>query len=159
MRGALKAHRPLRPCPLRRNWAVMSWLSKAFAWGGWWNGATISTRMFTARKGRLVGEDGQGNRYYEGGVGVTGLPRRWVIYSGANDASRVPPDWHSWLHNSVGELPDQSLPPPRRWELEAKPNLTGTDKAYLPAGALEAGGKRAAAVGDYEPWTPDAGQA
>jgi NADH:ubiquinone oxidoreductase subunit len=48
------------------------------------------------------------------------------------------------------------MAPPRRWEKEAKPNLTGTRAAYRPAGALEAGGKRAPATGDYEAWTPDA---
>ena len=34
--------------------------------------------------------------------------------------------------------------------------MTGTALAYRPAGALEKGGKRAAATGDYEAWTPDA---
>jgi NADH:ubiquinone oxidoreductase subunit len=36
------------------------------------------------------------------------------------------------------------------------PNATGTPKAYRPQGALERGGRRAAATGDYEAWTPDA---
>ncbi len=31
----------------------------------WWHGQTMGTRFYTWRKGRLVGEDGQGNRYYE----------------------------------------------------------------------------------------------
>ena len=30
------------------------------------------------------------------------------------------------------------------------------DGAYLPAGALQRGGRRAKATGDYEAWTPDA---
>ena len=133
----------------------MTWLGKAFAWGGWWKGATLATRLATGFQGKKVGEDAQGNLYYEGGKTITGLPRRWVIYAGENDASRVPPEWHSWLHHSVADLPDTSLPPPRRWELEPNPNLTGTPQAYLPPGALERGGRRAAAVGDYEPWSPD----
>ena len=33
-------------------------------------------------------------------------------------------------------------------------NLTGTANAYRPAGALESGGVRAAATGDYEAWNP-----
>ena len=32
--------------------------------------------------------------------------------------------------------------------------MTGTNRAYLPAGALERGGNRAAATGDYEAWSP-----
>ena len=36
----------------------------------------------------------------------------------------------------------------------AQPNLTGTPSAYRPAGALERGGVRQAASGDYQAWTP-----
>ena len=68
----------------------------------------------------------------------------------------MPPEWHGWLHNTVDALPDQALPPPRAWEKPALPNLTGTAAAYRPAGALEKGGRRAAATGDYEAWSPDA---
>ncbi len=136
----------------------MSMIGKLFGWATWWNGATVGTSHYAGGGGRKVGEDSQGNLYFEGKTGVTGHPRRWVIYNGANDASRVPPEWHGWLHNSVDDLPDQSLPPVRRWELEAKANLTGTTAAYRPAGALERGGKRAAALGDYQPWSPEAGQ-
>lgn len=135
-----------------RNWASMSILGKIFTW---WDGATIGTAHYAGGGGQKIGDDALGNVYYEGKVGVTGHPRRWVIYNGANDASRVPPEWHGWLHNSVELPPDQSLPPPRRWELEAKPNLTGTPIAYRPAGALEKGGRRARALGDYEAWSPE----
>ena len=47
-------------------------------------------------------------------------------------------------------------PAARIWETDYTPNATGTAAAYRPAGALEQGGKRAAATGDYEPWLPDA---
>lgn len=119
----------------------------------WWNGATIGTRRGLRGK-RQVGQDSLGNLYYEGGVDMNGIPRRWVIYAGANDASRVPPEWFGWLHHQVEALPDQSLPPPRQWQKPAVPNLTGTVQAYRPAGALERGGRRAAATGDYEAWAP-----
>ncbi len=119
----------------------------------WWNGATIGTKR-ALRGMRRVGDDSLGNAYYEGGVDMNGITRRWVIYAGANDASRVPPEWFGWLHHQVDALPDASLPPPRRWQKPALPNLTGTTEAYRPAGALERGGKRAAATGDYEAWAP-----
>ncbi len=119
----------------------------------WWNGATIGTNWALRGKTR-AGEDSLGNVYYEGGVDMNGIPRRWVIYAGANDASRVPPEWFGWLHHQVDGLPDQSLPPPRRWQKPPEPNLTGTVFAHRPAGALEKGGARAAATGDYEAWTP-----
>ncbi len=73
-----------------------------------------------------------------------------MLYKGSNDASRVPPEWHGWLHGTFDELPTDILPAPRAWEKEASPNLTGSTGAYRPAGALERGGQRAAATGDYE---------
>lgn len=123
----------------------------------WWNGATIGTAIFSRANGGKVGEDTLGNLYFEATkkVGTDGRKRRWVIYNGANDASRVPPEWHGWLHHTFDALPDQSLPPVRIWEKPAEPNLTGSNRAYRPAGALEAGGHRAAATGDYEAWSPD----
>ncbi|MDG5489537.1 NADH:ubiquinone oxidoreductase subunit NDUFA12 [Sphingomonas sp. FW199] len=121
----------------------------------WWNGATFGTHMGLRGKKR-VGSDALGNVYYEGGRDTAGNPRRWVIYSGANDSSRVPPDWFSWLHHQIEGTPDESLPPVRVFEKPATPNLTGTGLAYRPPGALEAGGRRARATGDYEAWTPDA---
>ncbi len=120
----------------------------------WWNGATFTTRLFTRRHGGRVGSDTMGNIYYSGGTDVHGNPRRWVIYAGSNDASRVPPEWHGWLHNTIDETPDD-LPAPRAWQSAPQPNLTGSREAYRPAGALEAGGKRAAATGDYEAWSPN----
>jgi NADH:ubiquinone oxidoreductase subunit len=42
------------------------------------------------------------------------------------------------------------------WEVDYTPNATGTVAAYRPQGALERGGRRARATGDYEAWTPDA---
>jgi NADH:ubiquinone oxidoreductase subunit len=121
----------------------------------WWEGATIGTSLALRGKDR-VGEDAQGNVYWQGGSDTNGLMRRWVIYNGQNDASRVPPEWFSWLHHQIDDVPNAALPAPRAWQKPAEPNLTGTRLAYRPPGALEAGGKRAAATGDYEAWTPDA---
>tara|TARA_R110001599_G_scaffold223889_5_gene423069 strand:+ start:11858 stop:12265 length:408 start_codon:yes stop_codon:yes gene_type:complete len=122
----------------------------------WWNGATIGTALFSARNGQRVGEDVFGNVYFQSKKESSGHParRRWVIYNGANDASRVPPEWHGWLHHSYDEIPESHLPQARIWEKEPSGNLTGTAQAYRPAGALEEGGRRAAATGDYESWNP-----
>ncbi len=126
-----------------------------FGWATWWDGAPLVHRI-AIRGGKRIGEDALGNAYYEGKPLPDGRRRRFVLYNGANDASRVPPEWHGWLHHQYDDVPDAALPPPRRWEKEPKPNVTGTVAAYRPAGALEAGGRRAAATGDYEAWTPDA---
>jgi NADH:ubiquinone oxidoreductase subunit len=137
----------------------MGILGKIFTW---WNGATVGTLFNSAMTGELVGTDGEGNSYYRGkkrrGAAEPnpGSERRWVIYEGANDASRVPAEWHGWLHGSFEGPPESNLPPPRVWEVDYTPNATGTAEAYRPAGALERGGKRAAATGDYEAWSPQA---
>ena len=131
----------------------MSILGKIFTW---WDGATIGTSLWSWRNGEKVGTDAQGNAYYRGRNNhADGRERRWVIYQGANDASRVPAEWHGWLHGSFDGVPESNLPPPRIWEVDYTPNATGTDAAYRPAGALERGGRRAAASGDYEAWSPD----
>ncbi len=125
----------------------MGILGKIFTW---WDGATIGTTLNSWRTGEKVGEDSLGNRYFRTRDGR----RRWVLYNGSNDASRVPPEWHGWLHSTYDELPEEILPVARAWEKDATPNLTGTGGAYRPAGALERGGHRAAATGDYEAWRP-----
>ena len=136
----------------------MGFFSKLFTW---WDGATIGTLVNSMFTGEQVGTDAQGNRYYRSrkrraaGQPGAGSERRWVIYSGANDASRVPAEWHGWLHNSYDGVPESYLPPPRIWETEFTPNATGTPLAYRPQGALEHGGHRARATGDYEAWTPE----
>ena len=120
----------------------------------WWNGASWGTMIGLRGKTR-VGEDALGNVYWQGGQDTAGNVRRWVIYQGANDASRVPPGWFAWLHHQLDTVPDQALPPPRAWEKPAIANMTGTALAYRPSGALEKGGQRATATGDYEAWTPE----
>ncbi len=131
----------------------MSILGKIFTW---WDGATIGTHLWTARKGEHVGTDAQGNKYFRSRPKGSERERRWVIYIGANDASRVPPEWHGWLHGAFTDVPESFLPPARIWQADYTPNATGTLEAYRPQGALERGGRRARADGDYEAWNPDA---
>lgn len=119
----------------------------------WWEGATFGTWLNTRVGGHFVGEDSLGNRYYEARKETNGRKRRWVMYAGLNDASRVPPEWHSWLHSTIDDVPDKSLPAPRKWQAPPTANLTGTEDAYRPAGAER---KRAPASGDYVAWSPDA---
>ena len=74
----------------------------------WWNGATVGIHFTIAKRGRLVGQDEYGNRYYEAKDArdsYDGRRRRWVIYNGYAEASKVPPDWHGWLHHTFVEPP------------------------------------------------------
>ena len=117
----------------------------------WWDGPTFGTRLFTLRKGVEVGRDADGSIYYRSRDGS----KRWVIYAGDNEASRVPPEWHMWLHKTV-DAPPSEVPLPRKsWERDWIPNQTGTVDAHAPSGALAKGGIRARATGDYEAWSPE----
>ena len=117
--------------------------------------ATLGTRLFTWLRGEFVGADEFGNRYFHlRGVPEGRLRRRWVLYKGDAEASKVPPGWNAWLHRTIEEPPDRAPLPSRSWEKTHLPNLTGTRAAYLPQGHLLRGGERAAAAGDYEAWVP-----
>ena len=127
----------------------MGWLANAFTW---WNGASWGTSIFTHRLGNEVGKDDAGNVYYQDKKNPS---RRWVIYNGNNDGSRVPPDWQLWLRGTISELPEKALPPVRHFQKPATGNLTGTMAAFRPDGALGSGKIRPASTGDYEPWIPE----
>ncbi len=123
----------------------------------WWSGNTLGQRIYTWRKGQLVGEDEFGNRYYQqsSGVGPLDVPRRWVIYKDLAEATLVPPDWHGWLHYTEDEPPTVTDYMPHPWQESHQPNHTGTPKAYRPQGSTLSTGQRPAATGDYEAWEPE----
>ena len=128
----------------------MGFWSRTFTW---WNGATWGTALFTRRFGEEVGRDQEGNVYYQDRKRPH---RRWVIYNGDNDGSRVPPEWQAWLKGTIDELPEKVLPPRRKFEKPATVNPTGTLAAFRPGGSLQAKSQlRPASTGDYQAWTPD----
>lgn len=108
------------------------------------------------KAGDHVGTDEQGNRYFSGKPrkGYR-RDRRWVMYNGEAEASRVPPEWHGWLHYQTDIFPARDAPSYRRaWQKPYKPNRTGTTAAYRPPGHILEGANRDHATGDYEAWTP-----
>ncbi|MDO5529410.1 MAG: NADH:ubiquinone oxidoreductase subunit NDUFA12 [Paracoccus sp. (in: a-proteobacteria)] len=123
----------------------MSFFRKFFTW---WSGQTLNTQFWTWRNGTKVGEDDQGNSYYESANG-----RRWVIYNGESEASRVPAEWHGWLHHTFREPPTTAPFHRRAWELPHRPNMTGTPGAYYPKGSLYRADPQAQS--DYDAWRPE----
>lgn len=115
----------------------------------WWNSQTLGTQLFTWRNGVRVGEDSQGNVFYQTRDGK----KRWVIYNGLAEASRVSPDWHGWLHFTWDQPPTKAPVDHKPWEKPHEENLTGTAAAYAPIGSI----RRAepAQRRDYEPWMPE----
>ncbi len=116
----------------------------------WWNGATVGTRFFTRRKGHKVGEDGQGNVYYQTRDGS----RRWVIYNGYAEASRIPPGWHGWMHYRTDTPPVDDGYTPHEWERPHEENPTGSPAAKFPPGSLYHRQPAEVARAPYESWRP-----
>ena len=124
----------------------------------WWHGGTFGAKFHIKRRGVFVGQDEFGNKYYEAkdtSDSYDGRKRRWVIYDGYAEASKVPPDWHGWLHYTFDEPPTTEPFLVKAWEKEHLPNLTGTIHARRPQGSLARGGDRQRATGDYEAWSPE----
>ncbi|MFN3274129.1 MAG: NADH:ubiquinone oxidoreductase subunit NDUFA12 [Paracoccus sp. (in: a-proteobacteria)] len=115
----------------------------------WWNSQTLNTQFWTWRNGKKVGEDAGGNIFYQTADGK----RRWVIYNGEAEASRITPEWHGWLHHTWNEPPTEQPLIHKPWEQPHIPNLTGTPAAYAPEGSLMRA--QPAARRDYDAWQPE----
>lgn len=126
--------------------SIGNYLKRAVAW---WDGESWGTQLFTWRKGHKVGEDNEGNVFYQNADGS----RRWVIYNGENEATRVSPEWHGWLHHTWDEPPTELNLKPKPWQKPHLENLTGTPMAYAPPGSLRR--PDPVARSDYEAWTPE----
>ncbi len=124
----------------------MNFLLRALTW---WNSQTLGTQFFTWRKGIRVGADEAGNIYYQN----KDASRRWVIFNGEAEASRVSPDWHGWLHHTWNQPPTDKPLKHKAWEEPHQENLTGTAAAYAPAGSIRAQ-TAPAPRRDYDAWEP-----
>jgi NADH dehydrogenase len=96
----------------------------------WWNRQTIETFIYTLFFGKFVGEDEFGNKYYNSTKG-----KRWVIYKNEVEASKIPPEWHMWIHFVKNKKPENDIKK-FSWQKKHSSNLTGTNKAYKPKGSL-----------------------
>lgn len=125
----------------------------------WWHSNTLGQAFTMWKRGaRLIGEDEQGNRYYEEGKEPSfadGRRRRWVVYHGHAEASRVPPDWNGWLHHTFDEPPTTAPLAAKKYEQPYLPNMTGTPLAYRPDGSLAHLTSEEAEHLPYEPWRPE----
>ena len=93
----------------------------------WWNYQTIGTRIQTFFYGKYVGKDKTGNKYYQSKSG-----KRWVIYNGEIEATKIPVEWYSWMHSIKNKIEDNHELEKYKWQKNHLSNQTGTDKAYNP---------------------------
>ena len=103
---------------------MLTFFKKFFTW---WNQDTFGTRIKTILFGKFVGKDSFGNKYYENKNN-----KRWVIYAGEIDASKIPVEWYSWIHFTPNKIEKKHDIDKYDWQKPHQPNLTGTDKAYFP---------------------------
>ena len=122
---------------------MINFLKQIFTW---WHKQTIGTFIYTLFTGKLIGRDQFGNKYYSNSKG-----KRWVIYKNNIESSKIPPDWHSWIHflriNKPSNEEKKFL-----WQKQYEENLTGTTRAYKPEGSLTSDLKKN--MKKYEIWKP-----
>ena len=103
---------------------MLTLLKKIFIW---WDQETLGTKLKTLFSGTLAGKDAAGNRYYHNKNG-----KRWVIYSGEIDASKIPIEWYSWMHFTNNRIENNHELNKYDWQKPHQSNQTGTENAYHP---------------------------
>jgi NADH:ubiquinone oxidoreductase subunit len=120
---------------------MINFLKQIFTW---WYKQTIGTFIYTLIFGKFVGSDKFGNKYYLSSKG-----KRWVIYKSNIEATKIPPEWHLWIHSTIANIPSNKITK-FNWQIEHTENLTGTEKAYKPEGSLTYNSRKN--TKKYETW-------
>ena len=79
--------------------------------------------------------------------------KRWVIFNGKIEATKVPPHWHAWLHKTI-EDPPLNYSHKYFWQKNHEENLTGTEKAYYPDEHPLSKANNKVKKSEYESWSP-----
>ena len=111
----------------------------------------IISQLIIKFTSKLIGMDSFGNKYYE--EKNNSNKKRYVIFNGKVEASKIPPMWHAWLHH-LAKKPPLKRKKVYDWQKTHMPNLTGTIFAKKPKGSVFESGKRQKSYADYETWIP-----
>ncbi len=106
---------------------MINFLKQIFTW---WHKQTLGTFIYTLINGKYVGKDEFENKYYTNSEG-----KRWVIYKNLIESSKIPPEWHLWIHYMSKNKPSENTNK-YSWQKKYEENLTGTSKTYRPEGSL-----------------------
>ena len=112
----------------------------------WWHNQTIGTRIWSFLNGYQVGKDKFGNLYMQNKNDT----KRWVLYEGEVDSSKVPPEWNGWLRFTSKEIPTTEKR--YKWEKEHLKNQTGTKNSYYPSASVFRN-PRSKKRAEYEQWS------
>ena len=66
----------------------------------WWNSQTFGTFCTHYFFWKICWKDEFGNKYYQNKKN-----KRWVIYKGEINASKITSDWFSWMHHTTNKIP------------------------------------------------------
>ena len=119
----------------------MSFLKQIFTW---WHKQTLGTFLYTLFTGKFAGKDEFGNKYYFNSKG-----KRWVIYKDYVESSKIPEEWHLWIHFLKTSKPSENKKK-FSWQKRHEENLTGTKRAHKPEGSLSSSEKKD--MRKYEVW-------
>ncbi len=103
------------------------------------------SNFFIRLSSRKIGADEFGNEYFLNKSG-----KRFVVYKGLAEPSKVPMEWHGWLHYSTNIAPVKISTRKFSWQKIHLPNLTGTKNSHSPKNSSA---KKTSA--GYEAWRPE----
>lgn len=103
--------------------------------------------------GKLIGQDEYKNRYFElKSKDYLGRKKRLCVYSGIVEASKIPANWHAWMHHTTNDpISHKKL----FWMKAHTPDLTGTTYAFTPNKHSQFnvyGKSNMNKIIDYTPW-------
>ena len=116
---------------------------------------SLGTILYTWLYGHFVDEDDQQNKYYCNSKDFDDLEKkRWVIFKDEIESTKVPPQWHAWLHKSI-DKPPLNYTHKYSWQKNHEQNKTGTDQAYFPdSHPLSKTFNKEAIKSEYDSWSP-----
>ena len=107
-------------------------------------------KFFISFSNNKIGKDQFGNEYFESkNSDYLDQNKRFVIYQGLVEPSKIPPLWHAWLHHLSNITPTKSQN--YIWQHDYQPNLTGTKFSYHPNNKS----LRNKVASDYNSWKPN----
>ncbi|MBL0942226.1 MAG: NADH:ubiquinone oxidoreductase subunit NDUFA12 [Alphaproteobacteria bacterium] len=118
----------------------------------------LAIHLLTWFKGKFVGKDSYGNCYYTERFLIRSkdskTPRRWVMFKGLAEGSKIPGEWHGWLHHTTEQTPLEKNNTVYKWQKPYSPNLTGTPHAYNPDSSHKKLDLDKTSFKHYTPWNP-----
>ena len=95
----------------------------------------LGTLIYTLFKGKEVGKDKLGNRYF---ISKNKPFRKWVLYKNNKNPTTIPVNWQLWLtDDDYNSLPgEEGSNQKYAWEKNRIKNYTGTVNAYHPTKKL-----------------------